>query len=261
MQQINHTTGLLQNISKHNFLTTLVGLIPPGSDPPHALGVVHSLRSRTAPPHVWVTGLHPFSGEGRLPCLPRCWGLSELSRPHQCRYWWEDPLCPRALRGGHPPRCPALPSAGGHLNTLSSPIHNFFRALPALGRTLPSVRVFGCCSQTVELPSPSCPTPAAVPQSRPRRGGGTGNAYCRVGLPGCSHSHGGIVGIGERWGEMGREQLIWKERETADSQSRGKSNSGSSRSQESPNFHSPSRLLTCHRFSLSRVALPWAILW
>lgn len=129
MQQINHPTGFLQNVSKHNFLSTLLGLIAPGSDPTDTLRAVCSLHSHTVQQHVKVTGPHPFSGEGRLPHLPHFQylrGLSSLARtpaapqipPAQVLVG--KPPCPQALWGGDPTCCPTLPSADGHLNIPSS---------------------------------------------------------------------------------------------------------------------------------------------
>lgn len=124
MQQVNHTTWFLQEVSKHNFLRSLLGLVPPGSHPTDTLRAVHSLHSHTVPEQVCVTGTPLFSGEDRLPDLPHFQGLRGLFSP--VRY----PSCSpdhtntgageKALWGGDPTCCPTVPSADSHLNIPSS---------------------------------------------------------------------------------------------------------------------------------------------
>lgn len=79
-----------------------------------------------------------------------------------------------------------------------------------------------------------------------------GNACCRTRLLGCLGSH------------RHKRKIEEKGQRTAHLEGEGncslpmqtKNNSGKIMSQESLIFHSPSRLLTCHKFSLSSASLP-----
>lgn len=110
IQKRNHTTGHLQNASKHNFLSTLLGL----THSP-AAGVSHR-----PPSLLWRGQVAPFT------LLPRPMRALQAG---VCRCCYPDPTnagagekapCPQAPWGGGPACCPTLPSADGHLNISSS---------------------------------------------------------------------------------------------------------------------------------------------